>query len=116
MITEAQSRGVDVIIATVMPVLPTWRQYQPGTTLPKIQALNAQIFALAAQYNLGLPVDLFAMFDANPELIGADGLHPTRRRPDADRRSVPGRNRAPLWQRRVDHVTSFLNHETRRDD
>ena len=66
MITEAQSRGVDVIIATVMPVLPTWRQYQPGTTLSKIQALNTQIFALAAQYNLGLPVDLFAMFDANP--------------------------------------------------
>ncbi len=45
MITEAQSRGVDVIIATVMPVLPTWRQYQPGTTLSKIQALNTQIFA-----------------------------------------------------------------------
>lgn len=77
MITEAQSRGVGMIIATVMPVLPTWRQYQPGTTLSKIHALNTQIFALAAQYNLGLPVDLFAMFDAHPELIGSDGLHPT---------------------------------------
>jgi lysophospholipase L1-like esterase len=77
MITEAKSREVDVIIATVMPVLPTWRQYQPGTTLSKIEALNMQIFALAAQYDLGLPVDLFAMFDAHPELIGSDGLHPT---------------------------------------
>ncbi len=77
MITEAQGRNVDVIIATVMPVLPTWRQYQPGTTLPKIQALNSQIFALAAQYYLGSPVDLFALFEANPALIGADGLHPT---------------------------------------
>ena len=77
MITEAQSRGVEVIIATVMPVLPRWRQYQPVTTLSKIQALNTQIFTLAAQYNLGIPVDLFAMFDANPELIGSDGLHPT---------------------------------------
>jgi lysophospholipase L1-like esterase len=77
MIIEAQRRRVDVIIATVMPVLPTWRHHQPGTTLPKIQALNTQIFALAAKHDLGLPVDLFAMFDANPELIGADGLHPT---------------------------------------
>jgi acyl-CoA thioesterase I len=77
MITEAQNRGVEVLIATVMPVLPRWRQYQPGTTLSKIEALNTQIFALAAQYNLGLPIDLFAMFDANPQLIGSDGLHPT---------------------------------------
>jgi lysophospholipase L1-like esterase len=76
MIQEAQSRGVDVIIATVMPVLPTWRLYQ-STTLPKIEALNAQIFALAAEFRLGPPVDLFALFDANPHLIGADGLHPT---------------------------------------
>jgi lysophospholipase L1-like esterase len=77
MITEAQRRNVDVIIATVMPVLPTWRLYQPGTTLPKIQALNTQIFALAAEFNLGLPVDLYALFDSNPHLFGADGLHPS---------------------------------------
>lgn len=77
MITEAQRRNVDMIIATVMPVLPTWRQYQPGTTLPKIQALNAQIFALAAEFNLGPPVDLYALFTTNPHLFGADGLHPS---------------------------------------
>ena len=77
MIVEAQRRGVDVIIATVMPVLPTWRSYQPGVTEPKIQALNAQIFLLAADYHLGLPVDLYGLFAARPELIGSDGLHPT---------------------------------------
>jgi lysophospholipase L1-like esterase len=77
MITEAQGRGVEVIIATVMPVLPTWDHYQPGNTSQKIQALNAQIFALAAQFKLGLPVDLYAMFEASPQLIGQDGLHPT---------------------------------------
>jgi lysophospholipase L1-like esterase len=77
MIVEAQGRGVDVIIATVMPVLPTWRQFQPATTLQKIQALNVQIYALAAQFGLGLPVDLYALFEANPHLIGADGLHPS---------------------------------------
>ncbi len=76
MIQEAQRRGVDVIIATIMPVLPTWKLYQ-STTLPKIEALNAQIFALAAEFRLGSPVDLFALFAANPHLIGADGLHPT---------------------------------------
>ena len=77
MIVEAQRRGVDVIIATVMPVLPTWKLYRPGTTLPKIQALNTEIFALAAEFQLGLPVDLYALFDASPQLIGADGLHPS---------------------------------------
>jgi lysophospholipase L1-like esterase len=76
MIADAQLRRIDVIIATVMPMLPTSRLYRV-TTPDRIQALNAQIFNLAAQYNLGVPVDLFAMFDANPELIGADGLHPT---------------------------------------
>jgi lysophospholipase L1-like esterase len=76
MIVEAQRRGVDVIIATIMPVMPHARVYQP-TTPDKVRALNNQIFALALQYNLGLPVDLFAIFEANPQLIGVDGLHPS---------------------------------------
>jgi lysophospholipase L1-like esterase len=77
MIVEARRRNADVIIATVMPVLPTWKLYRPGTTLPRIQALNTEIFALAAEFQLGLPVDLYAVFEANPHLIGADGLHPS---------------------------------------
>ena len=77
MIEEAQRRRVDVLIATVMPVSPTWRHYQPGNTSSKIVALNTEIRGLAAQYQLGPPVDLFALFEANMHLIGADGLHPT---------------------------------------
>jgi lysophospholipase L1-like esterase len=77
MITEAQRRNVEVIIATVMPVSPTWRHYQPGNTPSKIQALNAQIFQLANQHGLGRVVDLFALFEANMHLLGADGLHPS---------------------------------------
>jgi lysophospholipase L1-like esterase len=61
----------------LMPVLPTWRHYQPGNTNEKIEALNAQIFALAAQHGIGSPVDLFAIFQADPSLTGSDGLHPT---------------------------------------
>ena len=76
MILEAKTQGVDMIIATVMPVLPRWRLYT-SSTMPKIQALNTEIFVLAAQYELGAPVDLFALFQARPELIGIDGLHPT---------------------------------------
>jgi acyl-CoA thioesterase I len=76
MITTAQSRGVDVIIATIMPMLPQFHVYRP-TTPDKIRALNREIFALAARFNLGPPVDLFALFEANPQLIGSDGLHPT---------------------------------------
>ena len=77
MIEEAQRRGVEVMIATVMPVRPTWRHYQPGNTSAKIHALNTEIFALAAEYRLGPPVDLFGLFERNMHLIGADGLHPT---------------------------------------
>ncbi len=76
MIVEARSRGVDVIIATLLPMLPSSRVYQPGTPA-KIKALNAEIVSLAAQHMLGPPVDLFAIFDASPQLMGADGLHPT---------------------------------------
>ena len=75
MVSAAQARGVEVIIATLLPMLPSSRQYRP-TTPDKINALNTQIFGLVSQYNLGL-VDLFAIFDANPQLMGRDGLHPS---------------------------------------
>ena len=76
MIDKARRAGVETIIATVMPVLPSWRHYR--TTMPeKIAALNERIFELSAEYRIGPPVDLFAIFEAHPELIGGDGLHPT---------------------------------------
>ncbi len=76
MITMAQSRAADVIIATIMPMFPGTSNYKPDTA-DKISALNANIVSLALQYNLGPPVDLFGLFQANPDLMGADGLHPS---------------------------------------
>jgi lysophospholipase L1-like esterase len=119
MILEAQGRGVDVLIATVMPVLPTWRQYQPGNTPAKIQALNTQIFALAAQYKLGTPVDLFAIFESNPSLIGADGLHPTVEgqtriaeafRDEVVRRYGSGMSSTSLWPSETSLGFSTMRH------
>ncbi len=75
MITDAQAHGAEVIIATLLPMLPSSRQYR-STTPGKIDELNTEIINLAAQYNLGL-VDLFAFFDANQQLMGSDGLHPS---------------------------------------
>jgi lysophospholipase L1-like esterase len=75
MIEEAQRRNVQVIIATILPMLPSSRQYRSSTP-GKINDLNTQIINLAAQYRLGL-VDLFAFFDANHQLMGSDGLHPS---------------------------------------
>jgi lysophospholipase L1-like esterase len=76
MIREAQRRGVDVIIATVMPISDQREKDKPGTTT-KILALNEEILELADDFGLGPVVDLFALFQANPHLLGVDGLHPT---------------------------------------
>jgi lysophospholipase L1-like esterase len=76
MIRTAQQKGVDVIIATIMPISEQREEDKPGTNV-KIIALNREIFDLADDFDLGPPVDLFALFQANPHLLGADGLHPT---------------------------------------
>ena len=76
MIRDAQQRGVDVIIATVMPISDQRAIDKPGTA-EKILALNEEIRDLADDFDLGPVVDLFALFQANPHLLGADGLHPT---------------------------------------
>ena len=75
MITDAQAHGAEVIIATLLPMLPSSRQYRP-TTPGKIDELNREIINLSVQYHIGL-VDLFAFFDANQQLMGGDGLHPS---------------------------------------
>jgi lysophospholipase L1-like esterase len=76
MILIAQGRNVEVIIATLMPISPDREEDHPGTA-PKISALNARIFQLADEFGLGNVVDLFALFQSNMHLLGADGLHPT---------------------------------------
>jgi lysophospholipase L1-like esterase len=77
MITSARQRGVEVIIATVMPVSAKWEADGHQGAMARIRALNAEIFKLAAEFTLGPVVDLFALFEGNPHLIGTDGLHPT---------------------------------------
>lgn len=76
MIRDAQASGVDVIIATVMPISDQREKNRPGA-IEKILALNEEILDLADGFDLGPVVDLFALFQANPHLLGADGLHPT---------------------------------------
>jgi lysophospholipase L1-like esterase len=76
MITIAQQRGVEVIIATVMPISPEREDDHRGTA-SKIDALNARIPGLADEHGLGNVVDLFAIFKSNMHLLGSDGLHPT---------------------------------------
>ena len=77
MITEAKRRGIDVIIATVMPVAPDGRLQPASEYMTAIRALNTRIVQLAHRHQLGNVVDLFALFEANMHLLGADGLHPS---------------------------------------
>lgn len=77
MITDARTRGVDVIIATVMPVAPNGK-LQPATEyMTAIRSLNTRIFQLASRNGISPAVDLFGLFDSNMHLLGTDGLHPT---------------------------------------
>ena len=43
----------------------------------RIQALNLRIKQLAVEFNLGPVVDLYSLFESNPQLLGMDGLHPS---------------------------------------
>ena len=77
MITDAQKRNAEVLIATVMPVAPDGKLQPAAEYMTAIRTLNARIFRLADHNGLGNVVDLFALFDANMHLLGTDGLHPT---------------------------------------
>ena len=76
MIDAARRRDIDVIIATVMPVSPEYEADHVGM-MSRIRALNAEIVDVADEFDIEPAVDLFALFEANPHLLGADGLHPT---------------------------------------
>jgi lysophospholipase L1-like esterase len=76
MIVAARRRRVDVIIATLMPVSAEYDARRRGS-LSRIRALNDRIFEMAGEFGLENVVDLFALFEANMHLLGADGLHPT---------------------------------------
>lgn len=99
MISAAEQRGVATIIATVMAISAAREAREPGT-MAAIRAINTRIYQLAAEYRLGPPVDLFTLFESNPQLISADGLHPTlegqTRIADAFRDAIIQRFEAPV--------------------
>lgn len=77
MITEAQSRGIDVVLGKLMPVSDGLEAKQPGINAAVVK-LNFEIDRLAQEYGLGPTVDLYSMAAADPYLIGQDNLHPTQ--------------------------------------
>jgi lysophospholipase L1-like esterase len=77
MIQSAKTRNVDAIVATVMPVSQAWEADGHVGSMSRIRALNERILQLASEPDGVTVVDLFAIFESNMNLIGADGLHPT---------------------------------------
>ena len=75
MVLNAQSLGVEVLLATLSPVIDPEDQSDFGV-LAAIAALNDEIRSMGPQLGLGI-VDLHAALDGVPGVIGADGLHPT---------------------------------------
>ena len=59
-----------------MPVGAALEAKQPGINAAVVR-LNVEINRLAQEFALGPPVDLYALFSAQPGLIGRDSLHPT---------------------------------------
>jgi lysophospholipase L1-like esterase len=77
MVSLARQRNIDVIIATLLPVGPPHTDSRPTKRAAVIQ-LNQRIEAIAAEFGIGPPLDLYSAFEANPGLLDFDGLHPTR--------------------------------------
>jgi lysophospholipase L1-like esterase len=77
MILASQQRGVEVILATVMAVSEEWEADGHAGAIARIKELNTRIKQMAMEFKLGQVVDLYAIFDANRQLLGEDGLHPT---------------------------------------
>lgn len=76
MVTTAQARGAEVLLATLTPVTAAREASDPGTRAA-VRALNVQIRLMASQLGLGKAVDLYAALDGVPGMLGADGFHPT---------------------------------------
>ena len=76
MITSARDRGVDVILATVMPIRQEQFPSRPDYAA-RIVALNERIVQMASEFKIAPVVDLYALFQANMNWLGPDGLHPT---------------------------------------
>jgi lysophospholipase L1-like esterase len=76
MVTSGVGRGATVLLATLTPVGDVKAAERPGVQ-EAVEDLNERIRQIAQDHGLGQVVDLFAVFDETPSLIGRDGLHPT---------------------------------------
>ena len=73
MVRSAQSRGVDVLLATLTPVGPVKAARRPGITA-LVDDVNRRIRQIAVTRNAAL-VDIHAAMVGNLSLLGDDGLH-----------------------------------------
>ncbi|HXW03725.1 MAG TPA: GDSL-type esterase/lipase family protein [Vicinamibacterales bacterium] len=76
MVRSARRRGVEVVLATLLPVSDSREAGRPGTQRA-IRELNEEILRIARRHGLGAPADLYNLFLQTPSLLGRDGLHPT---------------------------------------
>jgi lysophospholipase L1-like esterase len=76
MVRTAQRRGVTVLPALLLPVSEAREAGRPGTQAG-IRAFNEEIRRISLDLGCGEPVDLYTLFQQDPSLLGADGLHPT---------------------------------------
>ena len=76
MAVTAVARGVKVLMGTLTPVSDARELDEPGAQ-GNIRAVNSLIFDIAAELGLPRPVDVYALFTAEPSLLGRDGKHPT---------------------------------------
>lgn len=76
MVLDAESRGVEVLLATLTPVSDARENGSPGIQAA-VAALNAAIRSMSPDLGNGGIVDLHAALSGVSGMIGADGLHPT---------------------------------------
>ena len=77
-VSIARQRNIDVIIANLLPVGPPHTDTRP-TKPAAVRQLNQRIDSIAAEFGIAPALDLYSVFEANPDLMTPiDGLHPTR--------------------------------------
>ena len=77
MVAAARQRNVDVVLANLLPVGPPHTDSRP-TKPAAVVELNRRLDAIALEFGIGPPIDLYSIFVARRDFIGVDGLHPTR--------------------------------------
>ena len=75
-VERVQEQGAEVLLATLTPVTSVREQTDPGTQAA-ITALNSEILGMGGLAGVAGVVDLHAMLDGIPGIIGSDGFHPT---------------------------------------